>query len=150
METGAPPNSSNGGQIAHWPTPMAKTQNLAMENIESLQLFHLKGESADLYDPALGEGARTRANRYVRTDEGTKVAQRGGSCTITSAGAGMIKIIAFTDNPPPTVESGTFQEVLHEWGHTWIWEGLKLSGEGDDDTGAWLSTAIRDNTLVAV
>ena len=62
----------------------------------------------------------------------------------------MIKIIAFTGNPPPTVESGTFQEVLHEWGHTWMWEGLKLSGEGGNDTGAWLSTAIRDNTLVAV
>jgi hypothetical protein len=31
-----------------------------------------------------------------------------------------------------------------------MWEGLKLSGEGGDDTGVWLSTAIRDNTLVAV
>ena len=45
---------------------------------------------------------------------------------------------------------GTFQEVLHEWGHTWMWEGLKLSGEDGNDTGAWLSTAIRNNTLVAV
>ena len=31
-----------------------------------------------------------------------------------------------------------------------MWDGLKLSGEGGDDTGAWLSTPIRDNTLVAV
>jgi hypothetical protein len=31
-----------------------------------------------------------------------------------------------------------------------MWEGLKLSGEGGDDTGAWRSTAIRNNTLVAV
>jgi hypothetical protein len=62
----------------------------------------------------------------------------------------MIKFIAFTDNPPPTIESGTFQEVLREWGHTWMWEGLKLSGKDGDDTGTWLSTAIRNNTLVAV
>jgi len=62
----------------------------------------------------------------------------------------MIKIIAFTDNPPPTVEPGTFQEVLCDWGHTWMWEGLKLSGKEGDDTGAWLSTAIKNNTLVAV
>ena len=62
----------------------------------------------------------------------------------------MIKIIAFVDNPSPTVESGTFQKVLREWGHTWMWEGLKLSGEDDDDTGTWLITAIRNNTLVAV
>jgi hypothetical protein len=40
--------------------------------------------------------------------------------------------------------------LLREWGHTWMWEGLKLSGEGEDDTGAWLSNAIRNNTLVAV
>jgi hypothetical protein len=31
-----------------------------------------------------------------------------------------------------------------------MWEGLKLSGEGDDETGAWLSEAIKDNTLEAV
>ena len=31
-----------------------------------------------------------------------------------------------------------------------MWEGLKLSGEDGDDTGAWLSTPIRNNTLVAV
>jgi hypothetical protein len=31
-----------------------------------------------------------------------------------------------------------------------MWEGLKLSGKDGDDTGAWLSTAIRSNTLVAV
>jgi hypothetical protein len=62
----------------------------------------------------------------------------------------MIKFIAFMDNPPPTIESGTFQEVLREWGHTWMWEGLKLSGKDGNDTGTWLSTAIRNNTLVAV
>ncbi len=77
-------------------------------------------------------------------------APRGGPCTIASAGAEMIKIIAFTHNPPPTVESGRFQEVLCEWGHTWMWESLKLSGEDGNDTGTWLSTAIRNNTLVAV
>ena len=31
-----------------------------------------------------------------------------------------------------------------------MWKDLKLSGEGGDDTGAWLSTAIRNNTLVTV
>ncbi len=43
-----------------------------------------------------------------------------------------------------------FRQVLQEWGHTCKWEGLKLSGEGDDETGAWLRKAIEDNTLEAV
>jgi len=51
-------------------------------NIESLQLFHIKEDGVDLYEPALGEGARTRANRCVCTEERTGVAPRGGPCTI--------------------------------------------------------------------
>jgi hypothetical protein len=99
-------------------------------DIETLQLFHLKEDSADLYEPALREGARTRANHYVCTEEGTTLAPRGAPCTIASAGGGIIKIISFTDNPPQTDKPTTFCEVLQEWGHTWMWEGLKLSGDG--------------------
>ena len=119
-------------------------------DIETLQLFHLKGDTANLYEPALGEGARTWANCYVCTEEGTSVAPRGGPCTIASAGEGILKIISFTNNPPPAVEPSTFQEVLQEWGYTWMCEGLKLSGEGEEDTGVWLSNVIRNNSLVVV
>jgi hypothetical protein len=119
-------------------------------DIETLQLFHIKGDTADLYEPALGEGARSRANHYVCTEEGTSVAPRGGPCTIASAGEGILKIISFTNNPPPAVEPSTFQEVLQEWGYTWMWEGLKLFREGEEDPGVWLSNAIRNNSLVAV
>ena len=52
-------------------------------DIKSLQLFHIKEDGVDLYAPALGEGARTRANRYVCTEERTGVVARGGPCTIT-------------------------------------------------------------------
>jgi hypothetical protein len=38
-----------------------------------------------------------------------------------------------------------FQEVLEEWGNTWMWEGLRISR---DDT--WVREAIRDNSLVAI
>jgi hypothetical protein len=31
-----------------------------------------------------------------------------------------------------------------------MWESLKLSGDGEDEAGAWLKEAIEDNTLVAV
>ncbi len=86
-------------------------------DIESLQLFHIKENGVDLYKPALGEGARTRANRYVCTEGGTGVAPRGGSCTIGEADGGILKIISFTDNPPPTEQPSTFRQVLSGWGH---------------------------------
>jgi hypothetical protein len=70
-------------------------------DIESLRSFHLEGDNVDLYKPALGEGASTRANRYVHTEEGTRVAPRGRPCSIGSGGEGIIKIISFMDNPTP-------------------------------------------------
>ena len=42
------------------------------------------------------------------------------------------------------------RQVLSEWGHTWMWESLNLSGDGEDKAGAWLREAIKENTLVAV
>ena len=120
-------------------------------DIKSLQLFHIKEDGVDLYEPALCEGARTRANRYVCTDERTGVIPRGGPCTIgETAGEGILKIISFTDNPPPTEPPLTFRQVLSEWGHIWMWESLNLSGDGEDKDGAWWREAIEENTLVAV
>jgi hypothetical protein len=104
----------------------------------------------DLYEPALREGASTRANRYCRTEEGTAAKLQGGACTIGEVSEGLIKIISFTDNPPQTEPPSTFQQVLNEWGHTWMWENLKLSGDGDNKTGTWVMEAIEDNSLVAV
>jgi len=43
-----------------------------------------------------------------------------------------------------------FRQVLSEWGHTWMWESLNLSGEGEDEAGILLREAIKENTLVAV
>ena len=42
------------------------------------------------------------------------------------------------------------RQVLSEWGHTWMWESLNLSGDGEDEDSAWLREAIKENTLVAV
>jgi len=78
----------------------------------------MKENGANLYKPALGEGARTRANHYICTEEGTGVVPRGGPCTIGEAGKGIFKIISFTYNPPPTELPYTFRQVLSEWGHT--------------------------------
>ena len=79
------------------------------------------------------------------------MAPRGGPCTIgQAAGEGILKITSFTGNPPPTELPLTFRQVLIEWGHTWMWEGLKLSGDGEDNDYAWLREAIEEGTLVAV
>jgi hypothetical protein len=101
----------------------------------------------DLYEPALGEGARTRANRYICTEEGTALEALGGPCLVAATEEGIVKIISFPDNPPVTRAPCTFHEVLQEWAHTWMWDGLHLSGDG---SGTWIEEAIRTNLLIAI
>jgi hypothetical protein len=105
------------------------------------------GNTVALYEPALGEGARTRSNRYTCTEEVTNTTPRGGPCTVADTGVGIVKIISFIEPPPTPREPSTFWEVLEEWGHMWMWEGMHLSGNG---TGLWLEQAIWDKSLVAV
>ena len=151
LEGGPPPNPSTWRQTSYWPASPAGAQHLALKVRHRVSaVIPPKGEWRDLYKPALGEGAITRANRYVCTEEGTAVVPRGEPCSIKEAGKGIIKIISFTDNPPPIEPPSTFQQVLIEWGHTWMWEGLQLSGKKDKEVGAWLKEAIESNTLIAI
>ncbi len=47
--------------------------------------------------------------------------------------------------PPQITQPETFMDVIWEWGCTWMWEDMRLTG---DD--GWLEEAIQDNSLVAV
>ena len=47
--------------------------------------------------------------------------------------------------PVRPVPPATFLDVLRGWGHTWLWNEMKVVGGTD-----WLSWAIAGGTLVAV
>jgi hypothetical protein len=114
-------------------------------DLERSKLYHCKGELVDIYEPSQFEGTRTRANRYSRTRHDQAGGPQGGPCTVEEAGLGIYKIISYTDMPPQITQPETFMDVLREWGCTWMWEDMQLTG---DD--GWLEEAIRDNSLVAV
>ncbi len=99
----------------------------------------------DIYKPSQFEGTHMRANRYSRTHHDQARGPQGRPCTVKEAGLGIYKIISYTDMPPQITQPETFMDVLREWGCTWMWEDMRLTG-GD----GWLEEAIRDNSLVAV
>ncbi len=86
-----------------------------------------------------------RANRYSRTRHDQARGPQGGPCTVGEAGLGIYKIISYTNMPPQITQPETFMDVLREWGCTWMWEDMQLTG-GD----GWLEEAIQDNSLVVV
>ena len=99
----------------------------------------------NIYEPSQFEGTRTRANQYSRTRHDQAGGSQGGPCTVGEAGLGINKIILYTNMPPQITQPETFMDVLQEWGCTWMWEGMRLTG--DDN---WLEEAIRDDLLVVV
>jgi hypothetical protein len=99
----------------------------------------------DIYEPSQFEGTRRRANRYSRTCPDQAGGPQGGPCTVGETGLGIYKIISYTNMPPQITRPETFMDVLREWGCTWMWEGMRLTG---DDS--WLEEAILDDSLVVV
>jgi hypothetical protein len=57
---------------------------------------------------------------------------------------GTVAIVSVAAPPDPEMMPDSFLDVLREWGHTWMWDSLKLIG--DDN---WLLDAIRDGNCVA-
>ncbi len=51
-------------------------------------------------------------------------------------------VATHTVRPEPL---SNFIDVLKGWGHTWIWDNLKVTGGTD-----WIAQAIAEGTLVAV
>ena len=98
-------------------------------DLDSTTLFHCKGDLVDVYKPLEFQGARTRANRYSRTRHDQDVPLWGGPCTVEEAGLGIYKIISYTNMPPQVSHPETFVEVLEEWGCTWMWDDMRLSGD---------------------
>jgi hypothetical protein len=54
-----------------------------------------------------------------------------------------IASIAQEAQGPPV--SGTFLEILQEWGCSWLWEHMSIAGGT-----SWVAQAIQDKSLVAV
>ena len=85
-----------------------------------------------------------RANGYECTEKNMAVAPRGCPSTTRGTGAGMRKVISATVLPPH-LGSTQGSKRSSEWGNTWMWEGIRVLGDGK-----WLEEAIRDNSLIVV
>jgi hypothetical protein len=70
---------------------------------------------------------------------------RGDYATVEESRPGVWKVCLVAPLPVRPVPLATFLDVLQGWGHTWLWNEMKVVGCTD-----WLSQAIGGGTLVAV
>jgi hypothetical protein len=65
--------------------------------------------------------------------------------TVEESRPGVWKVCSVAPLPVRPVPPSTFLDVLQGWGHTWLWNEMKVVGGTD-----WLSWAIAGEALVAV
>jgi hypothetical protein len=65
--------------------------------------------------------------------------------TVKESRPGVWKVCSVAPLPAQPVLPATFLDVLRGWGHTWLWNEMKVVGGTD-----WLSQAIAGGMLVAV
>jgi hypothetical protein len=70
---------------------------------------------------------------------------RGDYATVEELRPGVLKVCLVTSLPIRPVPPASFLDVLRGWGHTWLWNKMKVLGGTD-----WLSQAIARGTLIVV
>jgi hypothetical protein len=83
--------------------------------------------------------------RYVHHRTSRSGQMVGETATVEQVSPGVWKVCSVTtslDRPEPAT---SFIDVLKGWGHTWLWDNLKVTGGT-----SWIAKAIAEGTLLAV
>lgn len=94
-----------------------------------------------LYYEQLESGSRLW--QFAREEVGTQSA--GLPCAVRPRHQDQVSLQAVASAPTPATLPATIEEVLDEWGHTWLWRNLQWVGEE-----GWLLAAILEGTCIAV
>eukprot|EP00956_Cyclotella_meneghiniana_P010715 scaffold14988_cov36-Cyclotella_meneghiniana.AAC.2 len=120
-------------------------------------LLQQSGDDVIVYRRVDATGRRSRQEVYEQSEVIHDAVVQGRICSIEMCGSSTVKICSLTNPPPECENPENFLDVLKEWGHTWIWDGLQVSGAtgkgvnlipGDDME--WIFDGIQNGTLVAV
>ena len=97
-------------------------------NEETGYLLNQAGPHVEVYQISNPSGRRSRNEKYeyVETVEHSKA--EGKICTVAIDESEQVAIQSITSPAQPTDLPETFLEVLKEWGHTWMWENLQITG----------------------
>ncbi len=71
--------------------------------------------------------------------------KEGEAATVEKVTPGVWKVCLVTTSTARPERPHNFIDVLQGWGHTWLWNDLKVTRETD-----WIAEAIAKGTLVAV
>jgi hypothetical protein len=86
-----------------------------------------------------------RRGRYVHHQISWSGQMKGEAATVEKVTPGVWKVCSVMTSTAWLERPHNFIDVLQGWGHTWLWNDLKVTRETD-----WIAEAIAEGTLVAV
>ena len=98
----------------------------------------------DVYTYANNPTLARRPNTWTRSEEGVDRIEIGEICTIRESRQ-FVNVLSHTRTWPPRIPPNVFWDVIRDWGDTWMWDSLHISGDI-----SWLEVSIAENTCMAV
>ncbi len=127
--------TSHGHKI--WPWRYEVDQNV---------LLYLRGETMDVYSPAIGPEYDQRPNCWMISSQDVPAEDIGKICSIREArNQGMVNVTSHSPQCAPKIPPRDFWAVIEEWGELWIWENLKVVGDP-----GWLEALIAESSCLEV
>ena len=114
-------------------------------SVEDGTLLHIQGDTMDVYKPTQLSRHRNVRNRWTRLRINQPTTSSGERCTVREVAPAVVAIDSTAPDPPPEPSQDCFLDVLREWGCTWMWKSMRVTG---DD--GWLQQAIEEGTIRAV
>jgi hypothetical protein len=104
----------------------------------------LLGYYQDTANMKVYKNTTKKLNQYTKILSSPRVV-RGDICLVNEVQPGVFRITSTAREAQESSEPTTFEEVLHEWGCSWLWEYMSVEGGTD-----WIAQAITAGSLVAV
>jgi hypothetical protein len=105
---------------------------------EHSRLYHQGPHQVEVYK-------HVQRGRYVHHRTSRSGQMTGEAATVEQVSPGVWKVCSVVVSLARPEPATTFIDVLKGWGHTWLWDKLKVTGGT-----SWIANAIAKGTLVAV
>ena len=120
-------------------------------------LLRQVGNDVEVYKRSETSGRRSRQETYVLSEFIQDATVQGRLCSVEHVTADCYRVSS-KSNPAPEISlPDCFVDVLKEWGHTWMWDNLQISGGTGKGLNQrflsshdWIYEAIREGSLMAV
>ncbi len=98
-------------------------------NEASRWLYHVKGQTMDIYTPLAIPLYANRPNCWTRSQLDVPQEEYGTICSVRNVGLAAYSVTSFSEAPPTPLVPTDFWSIIERWGNTWMRKNLTIRGD---------------------